>query len=184
VPKVSEQHVETRRRQILDGARRTFSRHGYEGATVARLEEEIGLSRGAIFNYFGSKWDLFLALTEEDHERMGELWLAGGFAAALRWLNEQDPEWIGVYLETNRSLRTNPELREQWSQRNPGLHERLRAELVEQQRSGELRADVDPEDIGRLISLIADGLALHISVGFTYDIDMLLKLLNGGIGPE
>ena len=35
-----------------------------------------------------------------------------------------------------------------------------------------------------LISLIADGLALHISVGFTYDIDMLLKLLNGGIGPE
>src|SRR4051795_10751027 len=98
MPKRSQEHLDARRAQILDGARRTFSRHGYEGATVARLEEEIGLSRGAIFNYFDSKWDLFYALAEEDHERMGELWIAGGFAAVVRWLVEQDPDWIGVYL--------------------------------------------------------------------------------------
>ena len=134
MPKVSEQHVATRRRQILDGARRTFSRHGYEGATVARLEDEIGLSRGAIFNYFGSKWELFYALAEEDHERMGELWIEGGFAAVLRWLGDQDPDWIGVYLETQRSLRTNAELREQWLHRNPGLHDRLRAQRPTRRR--------------------------------------------------
>jgi AcrR family transcriptional regulator len=157
---------------------------GYEGATVARLEEEIGLSRGAIFDYFASKWDLFYALVEEDHERMGELWLVGGFAAVLRWLAEQDPEWIGVYLETHRSLRTNAELREQWLHRNPGLHDRLRAQLAEQQRRGELRSDVDPEDIGRLLGLVADGLALHVSVGATYDVEMLLKLVNGGVARQ
>jgi TetR/AcrR family transcriptional regulator, transcriptional repressor of aconitase len=184
VPKVSQEHVATRRRQILDGARTAFSRHGYEGATVARLEEEIGLSRGAIFNYFASKWELFYALAEDDHERMGELWISGGFAAVLRWLSEQDPDWIGVYLETQRSLRTNAELREQWLHRNPGLHERLRAQVVEQQRRGELRSDVEPEDIGRLLSLVADGLALHVSVGASYDVDRLLMLINSGIAPE
>ena len=39
--------------------------HGYEGATVARLEQEIGLSRGAIFNYFPSKDALFVELAIE-----------------------------------------------------------------------------------------------------------------------
>ena len=61
MPKVSREHVEARRAQILEGARRAFSRYGYEGATVARIEEETGLSRGAIFNYFDGKLDLFVA---------------------------------------------------------------------------------------------------------------------------
>lgn len=41
--------------EILEAARRCFARHGYEGATVRPLEQESGLSRGAIFNYFASK---------------------------------------------------------------------------------------------------------------------------------
>src|SRR4051794_33793932 len=66
MPKVSEAHLQSRRDQILAGARRAFARYGYEGATVARLEEETGLSRGAIFNYYRDKWALFLALAAED----------------------------------------------------------------------------------------------------------------------
>ena len=65
MPKVTEAHRESRRRQILDGARTAFARHGYEGTTVPRLEAEIGLSRGAIFSYYPSKLDLFVALAEE-----------------------------------------------------------------------------------------------------------------------
>src|SRR5207247_7852220 len=109
MPKVSEAHRAERRRQILDGARRVFARHGYEGATVARLEEEIGLSRGAIFNYFGNKWGIFFALAQEDQQRAGELWLDEGFTAVVQWVLEQSPEWIGVYLEIHRMLRTNPD---------------------------------------------------------------------------
>ena len=57
MPKISEERKAERREQILVGARRCFAEHGYEGATVALLEAEIGLSRGAIFNYFPSKED-------------------------------------------------------------------------------------------------------------------------------
>ena len=62
MPKVSADHLQARRRQILDGARSSFARHGYEGATVRVLEEEIGLSRGAIFHHFPDKDALFMAL--------------------------------------------------------------------------------------------------------------------------
>lgn len=35
-------HVDSRRAQILDGARRAFAQYGYDGATLTRLEEATG----------------------------------------------------------------------------------------------------------------------------------------------
>ena len=70
VPRVSPDQLEARRQQILAGARACFARHGYEGATVRRLEEEIGLSRGAIFHHFRDKESLFLAVAEDDAAAM------------------------------------------------------------------------------------------------------------------
>ena len=66
MPRVSQDHLDARRRQILGAARACFARHGYEGATVRRLEEETGLSRGAIFHHFRDKDALFLSAAEDD----------------------------------------------------------------------------------------------------------------------
>src|SRR5215213_9963658 len=70
VPRVSQLQLDARRREILAGARASFARHGYEGATVRRLEEETGLSRGAIFHHFRDKESLFLAVAEDDAATM------------------------------------------------------------------------------------------------------------------
>jgi AcrR family transcriptional regulator len=102
MPKISEDRRSERVEQILDGARRCFAEHGYEGATVSKLEAEIGLSRGAIFNYFPSKDALFLELARRDNERLIRLWIDKGWEATLREVVEEDPDWIGVYLEMSR----------------------------------------------------------------------------------
>jgi AcrR family transcriptional regulator len=184
MPKVSDEHREARRRQILDASRRAFGRHGYEGATIARLEEEVGLSRGAIFNYFPNKWELFFALAQEDEQRALELWRDEGYAAVLRWVSEQPPEWIGVYLEVMRLLRTDAGLGAQWRRRNPELESDLRARLAEQQRRGEVRADVEARDIVQFLALLIDGLVMHRSIGATYDTEPLLKLVVAALAPE
>ena len=111
MPKVSEEHKERRREQILDGARRCFARHGYEGATVARLEQEIGLSRGAIFNYFPSKDALFVELAIEMSRRYTDIWLNEGFRAVLGAIVEADADWLSVQFEATRRVRTDPEFR-------------------------------------------------------------------------
>ncbi|WP_166354867.1 TetR/AcrR family transcriptional regulator [Phytoactinopolyspora limicola] len=46
---------------VLDAAMHVFRRHGYTGASVARLEEATGLTVGSLYNAFGDKAGLFRA---------------------------------------------------------------------------------------------------------------------------
>jgi len=81
---VSQHQLDARRRQILAGARVSFARHGYEGATVRRLEEETGLSRGAIFHHFRDKESLFLAVAEDDAAAMVAIVAEHGLVQVMR----------------------------------------------------------------------------------------------------
>jgi AcrR family transcriptional regulator len=183
VPKVSEAHVQARRAQILDGARRTFAREGYEGATVAKLEQEIGLSRGAIFNYYPDKWSLFLALAAEDQLGFMRALEEAGIDGLLRALAQERPEWLAVYFELARRLRTNPELMQELQNRSPEASERGEELLASVQREGVLRDDVDLETVIAFVNIVANGLALAVSLGLKLDVDALLKLVHRGIDP-
>jgi AcrR family transcriptional regulator len=57
-----------RRRQILRSARNEFVRKGYQDARVEDVAREASLSKGAVYFYFPSKRDLFMALVLEEHE--------------------------------------------------------------------------------------------------------------------
>ena len=183
MPKVSEEHAEARREQILDGARRAFARNGYQGATVARLEEEIGLSRGAIFNYFPDKWSLFLALVTRDRYRFFEVLSDQGLDGLLRQMTEESPEWLGVYFELAHRLRTNPELMRDLQSAAPEESRQADELFASWQREGELRADVDLETVIQFVNLVANGIALASSLGLKFDVDALLRLVHTGIDP-
>ncbi len=184
MPKRSQEHLDSRRQQILDGARRAFSRYGYQGATVTRLEKEIGLSRGAIFNYFPSKYELFFALASAEQARGMEIWIEHGFEALLTEIAGENPEWLGVYLEHARHLRTDPELRERWSRRGSEVEVRALEYMQGQQARGEVRDDVSAETIGGFLGLIVDGVALHTGAGFPVDVEPLLGLIRDAISPR
>ena len=85
MPKVSADHLQARR--AADPRRRPVRPSpgiGYEGATVRVLEEEIGLSRGAIFHHFPDKDALFLALAVGDAEEMAETVAEDGLVQVMR----------------------------------------------------------------------------------------------------
>jgi AcrR family transcriptional regulator len=184
VPKRSQEHLDARREQILDGARTAFSRYGYEGATVAKLEQEIGLSRGAIFNYFPSKLDLFFALATADQARVIETWLERGFPALLHEIAGESPDWLGVYVEHVRRLRTDAKLRERWQSRNVEIDLRALQHLQDLQERGEVRNDLSAEEIGQFLGVLLDGIALQTSAGFPVDVDPVLRLVADAIAPR
>jgi AcrR family transcriptional regulator len=186
VPKLSETEKDARRQRVLAGARRCFARHGYEGATVVRLEQEIGLSRGAIFNWYGSKQELFLALAAEDNARLHALFASGGFDALLDAITTDDPDWLAVYVEFGRRLKADPGLRERWMRIAPvEAKERSKAWVVDAQTSGELRSDVAPEQIVEYLGVIVDGVVTQRALGFgSPKTDLLVRLAREGIRPR
>ena len=186
MPKVTEAHREVRRRQIVDGARRAFAERGYAGATVEVLEREIGLSRGAIFSYFASKLDLFVALAQEDQRRLIDLWLERGWEGVVRHIVEDDPEWIGVYLDASRMLRTDPELRDRWRTLNPEGQAALEEHYRRLQESGEIRDDVPLDTLGRFLGIVFDGIALQQAARFSSPIDVegTIELLRSAVRPK
>jgi AcrR family transcriptional regulator len=185
MPKISDERRAERLEQILAGARRCFAENGYEGATVAKLEREIGLSRGAIFNYFPSKEDLFVELAVRDSARMSEIWREQGLEAIVREVMELDPAWLSVYLELFRRVRNDDDFRERIESRQKEVAPANRARIEEAQSSGEFRDDLGPREIGIFVNLVLNGLALMRAGGEELpSTDLVLSLLRDAIGAD
>jgi AcrR family transcriptional regulator len=183
MPRVSDEHVQARREQILAGARRCFARWGYEGATVPRLERAIGLSHGAIFNYYRSKLDLFFTLAQEDHARYEAIWSADGFAALARTVASEDPAWLSVYLELHRLLRTNAAVAKRWRRRSDVKAPEHVSWLSRQRAAGHLRADVSDEVAFVFLHTLLDGLILARTTGASFDVEPLIRLAEAALAP-
>lgn len=178
MPRVSQDHLDARRRQILAGARSCFARHGYEGATVRLLEQEIGLSRGAIFHHFRDKDALFLALAEDDAVEMAAVVAEHGLVQVMRELRNRDAGWLGTQLEVSRRLRTDAAFRARWQQRTETIAGAARERLERGRRSGQLRDDVSVEVLVGFLTLVLDGVVLHRAIGALDDDDQLDAVLD------
>ncbi|MGB8862305.1 MAG: TetR/AcrR family transcriptional regulator [Ilumatobacteraceae bacterium] len=112
------------RRRILDIARTSFAAGGYDSSTNRDLAAEIGLTAGALYHYFGSKLDLYVAVHDDLQQRIyGQfneavdkaVGFLGKFEAVLdtaRVLNKEDPS-LAAFLGVVRSdMRRHPEIRE------------------------------------------------------------------------
>lgn len=184
MPKVKQEHLDARRAQILEGARRAFAEFGYDGATVKRLEESTGLSRGAIFHYFENKNDLFVALALEMNTRFGDILLESGLDAAFRALTAENPEWLAVLIETESRMRHNEDFVRRLDKQASDAGPRIVQWFQDEQEAGRLRSDVSWIELGRFVTSVLNGLALRVAGGDPFDIDAMLVLLNAAIRPQ
>ncbi|OIQ29226.1 MAG: TetR family transcriptional regulator [Alphaproteobacteria bacterium MedPE-SWcel] len=60
----ASQH-ETTRVQLIRSARRLFAAHGYAGASIAAISQELGLTKQALLHHFGSKDRLYALAVEQ-----------------------------------------------------------------------------------------------------------------------
>ncbi len=61
------------RAKVLEAARRLFSEHGYEGATIRDIASAAGMSTGAVFANFSDKADLFQEIMSTDMQELSSL---------------------------------------------------------------------------------------------------------------
>jgi AcrR family transcriptional regulator len=65
---IQQQLIAARQTQILDAAVKVFAEKGYHRATIPDIAKEAKIAVGTIYNYFGKKEDLLLALMHRLNE--------------------------------------------------------------------------------------------------------------------
>jgi AcrR family transcriptional regulator len=63
----------SKRRQILDGARKVFMDLGFDGASMGEIARSAGVSKGTLYVYFADKSRLFEAIVEEESLEQGKV---------------------------------------------------------------------------------------------------------------
>ena len=62
----------SKRRQILEGARKVFMDLGFDGASMGEIARAAGVSKGTLYVYFADKSRLFEAIVEEEKLEQGK----------------------------------------------------------------------------------------------------------------
>ncbi|GLY43288.1 hypothetical protein Amsp01_093110 [Amycolatopsis sp. NBRC 101858] len=70
MPRVTQAHLDARRRQIVDAARARFATHGFARTSMTDLVEASGLSVGAIYRYFKGKDEIVAAICEHSTQAL------------------------------------------------------------------------------------------------------------------
>ena len=198
MPKITDAQKETRRQQILDAALRCFSRDGFHATTTADIVRESGVSQGTLYLYFATKEDIVVALADDRHQ--GE-----AFLSALAH-SEPDPvqglmlmiELYGKSLIDERRLDQRRVGIQGWAEalRNPRIHASVveglspvreaLARLIDKGRqSGQIRPDVDPDAVARVLIAVFQGLILQTTwgepVNLTATGQVMRNLLRGAL---
>jgi len=63
----------SKRRQILDGARKVFMDLGFDGASMNEIARAAGVSKGTLYVYFTDKSRLFEAIVEDEALEKGKI---------------------------------------------------------------------------------------------------------------
>jgi AcrR family transcriptional regulator len=66
--KLAPDEDNSKRRQILDGARQVFMDLGFDGASMGEIARAAGVSKGTLYVYFADKCGLFNAIVEDELE--------------------------------------------------------------------------------------------------------------------
>jgi TetR/AcrR family transcriptional regulator, transcriptional repressor of aconitase len=174
MPRVSDEHLERRRQQILDAARHCFIRKGFHLTSMQDVFAESGLSAGAVYRYFKSKNEIIYAIATERQ---------GGAVKLLETIVAEDPlppfkeiierflTMVQSFLDDDGALRVAPQV---WAE---ALHDPAYREIVatlfvgvrgswtalttRMRDEGRLPEDADPEAVGTTLMCLLPGFVLQ-----------------------
>ena len=176
-PMPVEKLTPERRRQItrdalLDAAEEVFAKRGVSAAALEEIASEAGFSRGAVYDHFGSKDELLLAVMERFVDRQLHQYLelarredpvAAAVDAAGLFRKTFSTDMVPLELELRTNALRHPALRERLMEADRRMSDET-ARLVVQMvgDSGELR--IPPKDLADLGRAAVIGLLLYAAI--------------------
>lgn len=185
MPKVTEEHLETRRGQIMGAAIACFAEKGYHKTSMRDICKQAELSAGAVYHYFKSKDEIITAVAEAGQEMNRHMFESA--RETSDGINTRVEKNIDNYRDFmkqpmamactradvmfNAEALTSPELRKLGIE-SYNLIINYIIELVKDwQASGEINSDLSPEAIAKVMFSTVQGLQLQMIIEPDMDID-------------
>lgn len=187
MPKVTEAHIEARKRQILEAAGCCFGRQGFHKTTMQDICAESSLSPGALYRYFPSKEEIIEAMVAE-RRRQGFVRIeeARGLSSTVEALNAL----AGAFDDLDNLSGSAVDV-ELWGEafRNPRIAAALRADIdvvcrafagiiATAQDRGDINPHVDPESVARIMLSTFQGMVVQKSLDPGIDLENYVQALK------
>lgn len=160
--------------RILEGARAVLVRYGYSGATVSRVAEAAGVSRGLLHYYFKNKEELLarvlranleinVVLAKEIFERSNSARaLARNFRTTLKQLALTNPDQFTLFFMGLMISRHSETVRGELGSLYYEFRHAMREGLQVWVDRGVIRPPMPSEGVAAMLAAVLDGISLQI----------------------
>ncbi|MGV9675564.1 TetR/AcrR family transcriptional regulator [Nocardia sp. NPDC003482] len=190
VPRITPEHREANRAQIVAAARRCFARDGFHRTSMPDIAAEAGLSVGAPYRYFAGKEEIIVEIAGEAFRTMfdpverladtADVTMAELVSAAIEPVRG-DRELLRCAVQAWGELLRHDGLRQHALAGFDHVRDRVAAALRAGQRAKTVPAELDPDRGARVVMALLHGFVLQHAAfglddieGFEQDIRVLL----------
>jgi AcrR family transcriptional regulator len=181
--------------KIMPVARRLFADKGYAQTTFKDVGKEVGISHAALYTYFPSKKELYLASVAETQEILIPHFIDAftkgstlkeriGYALlAVAGEHDKDASITGLLVSVPIEIRRHKELFEALSDGNNPIMQVLEEMFEAAKASGEIQLDVPAGDI--IVALLGSGIGVSLlqyglhKPDLTSTMEVLVSLIEG-----
>lgn len=169
---------------VLDRAVELFWRRGYDGASMAKLLEFMGISRQSLYDTFGDKHRLFLAAMDRYkaklHDRLEEIFTSHdtgieGIRATFAFVESavlEDPEHRSC-LMANAALelgQSDPEVRARVREHLAAVEDKFYLALERDRQAGRLSEERNTRALARFLTNAIHGLGVMARGGASREV--------------
>ncbi|MCA8935693.1 MAG: TetR/AcrR family transcriptional regulator [Planctomycetes bacterium] len=190
MPKVSKEHQEQRRKQIVDAAVDVFLKKGYGRASMNDICAEAELSAGACYSYYPSKDELVCAIAQRSRKRNAEEIEKAAALDPTRPLHSVVRQFLEE-LRERKNLRAysldydlmsesrhNKEVRYIMRKSYRALVKQLAGLVAEGQKAGRINQKLQPQAAARFLLATLQGLVQQAYLDPKVDVDAYMQVFE------
>lgn len=195
--RVTDEHIEARKSQILDAAWTCFARNGYHRTTMQDIATEAGISAGAIYRYFAGKEAVLTAINQrsqalsralvaaasDDDDPIRSISIIG--EAMLRFFHDPAFETIArINIEIWPEILRHEELRTAIGDEICFWRAAVTKIMTDARDRGDLRADVNPEALAQVLMCAWEGMRHYRTVDKGFGPEALVDLFRSLLSDQ
>ncbi|MGH6999097.1 MAG: TetR/AcrR family transcriptional regulator, partial [Phenylobacterium sp.] len=194
--RVSQEHLDARRRQILDGAARCFARNGFHATSMADVCAAAEMSPGNLYRYFRGKDEIIRAIVERDRaelvawatrvERHGDIVEALAGLADDLMRRAAEPGYARIAVEVLAEAGRDPQVGEFYRRTDAEVCAIVERALAAAARAGRIDPGLDCKAAAQWLMALGDGIVARLATDREADRQALVqtyrRMVRGMLG--